>query len=428
MLAHDDESESGDEIIAIDRIQTILDSSPRTKAWYEWSNGKHIVKLIGGVVAAAPMAMYNLIKEIEKGNLSAGIGSAIVSFGCNMAIFYSFELIKSPFFAFAILSESCKRPTLAVVVVAGLTASGALTAQLVHGQPVKWAVPISLAFVNYAATRLVGLVDNNRSWRGNLAMGGVGLVLFSPLVSIWMGDTASLFSMPSIPKMVSDHLTVGSYVGGSFAAAFGAIGSIITVLFYCQAISSIPGRIEALYEGLSNFFEQYMGFGPTSSKMLSGFLTVITIGALSYGGYYSMAGFGVAVSAALQCTPAGELCWLSNLLDISSAWIDFLAIFEQAASGLVNASALISATTNAGPLIIKALTKVLEACTVGHGNAADNPSNVVVEGANSGESYAINGDALAFGPRSYGTVSPSGNYDSLTDAYVSTDDRGPLVC
>lgn len=397
MLTHDAQRGS-DETVAIGRVPTVLESSPRINAWYERLNDSQLLKVFYAMAMSIPMASYNLRKEMVKGNLSAGIGSGLVSLGCNMLVSYEFCL-KSPFLAAAILSEIRKRPKLALTVVAGLMASGALTAQLVHEQPVEWAVPISLAFLNYAATRLSGLVDNNRSWKGNLAMGAVGVLSFFPLVDIWMGDTASLFSMPSIPRMVSDHLAVGSYVGGSFAAIFGAVGSIITTLFYCQAISSIPDKIKTLYESWSNLLEQNIGFGPASSKILGGFLAMITAGVLGYVGYYSMAGFGVAVSAALQCAPAGELCWLSNLLDISSAWIDVLATFQQVVSGLVNTSAL-----------IPAFSKFVEKCTVYSGNTADNLSGVVIDGA--GERWVVNGGGAAtvFAP---GALVRSDSCDSL---------------
>lgn len=339
-----------------------LANSPRINYFYERVNNSKLAKFSWALCVSYGMAAYNFRKEVEKGNLSAGISSASVSLICNILVSYEFCL-KSPFLAAAVLSEIHKNPKLSLVVVSALISSGALTAQLIHEQPVAWQVAIGTsAFLNYAATRLAGLIDNDRSLASNAFIGSVGLATFFPLVYIWLTDTASLFSSPSIPKMITTPLAKGAYVAGSTVAIFGAIGSFITTLFYCQAISSVPKKVKLLYEAWCDLLEKDLGLGANSSKLLGGFLALITAASLSYVGYYSMAGFYLAILTALECTSvSGELCWLTQALDLSSIWIDVLATFQQVITGMVNASAL-----------IPAFTKFLKLATIQSGSSTNN--------------------------------------------------------
>ncbi len=329
-------------------ISDLLQRSPRVFRLYNTMNKSKLAKLLWALSVSSGMALYNYRKEVEKGNPTTGITSASVSLACNILVSYEFCL-KSPFLAAAALSELHKNPKLSLVVLLALISSGALTAQLIHEQPIIWEALIgSSAFLNYAATRLTGLIDNNRSWKGNALMGSVGLVAFSPLVCIWLGDTASLFSSLSIPKMITSpsSLSVGTYAAGGAVVLFGAIGSFITTLFYCQAISSVPKKLNLLYQAWCNLLEHNLGFGAKSSQLLGGSLALITAASLSYVGYYSMAGFYLAVLTALECTPVeGELCWFTKAVDLSSLWMDVLCIFQQVITGMVNASALIPAFT-----------------------------------------------------------------------------------
>ena len=363
--------------------QELLNNSPRIHRLYEKMNDSKAAKFIYALAVSSGMAMYNYRKEAVQGAYAKGASSAAVSLACNILVSYEFCL-KSPFLAAAVLSEIHKKPKLSLVVLSALIASGSLTAQLIHSQPATWAAAIgSSAFLNYAATRLSGLIDNDRSAVGNLAIGGIGLAAFSPLVCIWLGDTASLVSAPSIPKMIAGGLNTAAYASGTAAAALGALGSFITTLFYCQAIKGVPGKIKALYDAWQELLETKLSMGSKSSAVAAGFLALITAGAMGYAGYYSMTGFYVAILNALQCSSTpGELCWLTNAVGLSSAAMDFIATVEQILSGMVNTSAIIPPFAK----MLKAVSTYSRTPTVDAGtdDIADTPN--VVDQAASGVS------------------------------------------
>lgn len=171
-----------------------------------------------------------------------------------------------------------------------------------------------------------------------------------------MSDTARFFSAPSIPKMISDRLGASEYASGVAVAAFGAMGSFIEVLFFCQAIKGIPAKTRALYNAWRDLVEKNLGLGPKASAITGGILALMTASCLGYVGYYAVVGYYVAVSSALSCSPrGGELCWLSNALNLSVAAMDFIATVQQIGIGMINTSA-----------IIPVFTKLLEAATVKH--------------------------------------------------------------
>lgn len=278
--------------------------------------------------------------------------------------------------------------------MAALSSAGSSTAQLVQGQPAFWSALIgSTTFVNIASTNLAGLIDNDRSLLKNLAVGGLGLVVFSPLACIWMGDTARLFSVQSIPKMISGNLDASGYAAGSAEAAFGAMGSFIEVLFFCHAIKGIPAKVMALYDAWRDLLKENLSLGAKSSAVLGGFLALITAAAIGYVGYYSMSGYYIAILNALKCSSAaGELCWLSNALDLSSIAIDFIAKVQQACVGMVNASA-----------IVPVFTKLLQAATIANSalqrsESLDSPVSIVDGAASQLESVrAVGSDSVDTG-------------------------------
>ncbi len=146
--------------------------------------------------------------------------------------------------------------------------------------------------------------------------------------------------------MLTNSFRETTYIEGGATAALGSIGSFITVLFYCQAIKSLPKKINLLYKACFNLIKDKTNLGINSSKAFAGFLALIATASLGYLGYYSMTGFYIAVLTAFQCTPnPGELCWLTNSLELSSLWVEALARFQQAATGMINTSALVPAIT-----------------------------------------------------------------------------------
>ncbi len=170
-----------------------LANHPGINHYFEKLNSSKTAKLAWALSVSSGMALYNYRKEIMEGSLSDAVLSSLVSLSCNIFVSYEFCL-KSPFLAAAILSKLHKNPKSAIVVLAALISSSALTAQLVHQQPITWATTIGTsAFLNYAATRLTGLIDNDRSFTSNAGLGLLGLATFSPLVCVWLGDAASLF-------------------------------------------------------------------------------------------------------------------------------------------------------------------------------------------------------------------------------------------
>lgn len=331
----------------------LLHSAPSINRLYEKMNNSSIAKFIWASSVAVGMALYNYRKETVSGNSTSGISSAAISLGCNICVSYEFCL-KSPFLAIAALSRLHKKPSKSLLnVILALIASGALTAQLVHQQPLIWSMLIgSSAFLNYSATRLWGLIDNDRSWKGNLVLGSTGIAVFFPLVCVWMGDTASLFSAPSLPKMVSHNLDRGLYVAGSASALFGIVGSFITVIFYCQAAKSVPAKLKILYHAWRDLLHHNLGMSNNFSGVLGGIFAFMTAACLGYVGYYSMTGFYFAVLSALACSPVvGEMCWFTSALNLSLSWADILATLQQVLVGLVNTGALI-------PIFVKFLDKL----------------------------------------------------------------------
>jgi len=328
------------------RTTQLLIRCHRINAAYEKINNNSIAKVGWGLFIAYGMALYNYLKESGQGNQATAVASAIVSLICNMLISYAYCL-KAPFVAAAILVDMRKNIIQSLSVFAALAASGALTAQLINGQPLLWQILIGIsAFANYLLTRTSGIVDNNNSAKNNALTVMVGIGVLCPLGYIWVSDIQDLFGAPTILDMASNHLSIKSYMAGSATAIFGIVGALLTMLFYCQAIKSIPQKMRALYHSWCHFIGNNLGFDPNSMKVkvISGLLTTITAGLLGYTGYYSMEGFNVAVLTALQCMPnSGELCWLTNALGLSSALIDFLAKTQQCITGLVNTSALVPA-------------------------------------------------------------------------------------
>ncbi len=315
------------------QLENQLIEYPKIKSTYEFMNNNAFVKLLYVLATAGGMAAYNYKKDKDAGEPLEGLTSGFISLVCNMAIGYEYCL-KSPFQATVILAEGREKPGNLFLIFLGIVASITLTAQLVHKQPPEWAIPIALsAFLNYFGTRISGLYAHQQTINeAAMTIAVTGIVLF-PLVMIWLQDTAALFDSKddSISNIIKDYINGELIDKKSYAIAtglfiLGALGSAITLLFYGNAIKSIPGKISELYNTLR-----------MCTKFLDGLLSFILVSGVGSLGYYSMDGFGVSIRNGLES--GGEIDYLSSEFD---SMIEFIIQFIV---GLINTSAMIPAVT-----------------------------------------------------------------------------------